>query len=292
MRPGYILLQTEPEDRADLEQLLSEGNRRKVHLEVPQRGERRRLLEMAEMNASEEILRRTTENRRRSKTLELLQKMLSLDRFPERIESFDISNLGNTGIVAAMVVFRNGKPLKKDYRKFRMKDMEMQDDYASMYQAVYRRFHRAADGDEKVHAATACRALADLGISLPVFGMVKDDRHRTRALITPDGLEIGIQGTQAVFSLIGRIQEETHRFAIEYQRSLRLEHYGSELDRIPGVGEKRKAELLKTFKTVKAVRSAAFSDLCAVVPKNTAAAVYNHFHEEENTETNREESEL
>ena len=306
MRPGYILLQTEPEDREDLEQLLSEGNRRKVHLEVPQRGERRRLLEMAEMNASEEILRRTTENRRRSKTLELLQKMLSLDRFPERIESFDISNLGNTGIVAAMVVFRNGKPLKKDYRKFRMKDMEMQDDYASMYQAVYRRFHRAADGDEKfsalpdlllidggdVHAATACRALADLGISLPVFGMVKDDRHRTRALITPDGLEIGIQGTQAVFSLIGRIQEETHRFAIEYQRSLRLEHYGSELDRIPGVGEKRKAELLKTFKTVKAVRSAAFSDLCAVVPKNTAAAVYNHFHEEENTETNREESEL
>ena len=261
---------------------------------------------MAEMNASEEILRRTTENRRRSKTLELLQKMLSLDRFPERIESFDISNLGNTGIVAAMVVFRNGKPLKKDYRKFRMKEMEMQDDYASMYQAVYRRFHRAADGDEKfsalpdlllidggdVHAATACRALADLGISLPVFGMVKDDRHRTRALITPDGLEIGIQGTQAVFSLIGRIQEETHRFAIEYQRSLRLEHYGSELDRIPGVGEKRKAELLKAFKTVKAVRSAAFSDLCAVVPKNTAAAVYNHFHEEENTETNREESEL
>lgn len=299
MRPGLILLQAEPEDREDLEQLLSEGNRRKVHLEVPQRGERRRLLEMAEMNASEEILRRTTENRRRSKTLELLQKSLSLDRFPERIESFDISNLGNTGIVAAMVVFRNGKPLKKDYRKFRMKDMDFQDDYASMYQAVFRRFRRASDGDEKfsdlpdlllidggeVHAATARRALADLGISLPVFGMVKDDRHRTRALITPEGMEIGIQSTQAVFSLIGRIQEETHRFAIEYQRSLRLEHYGSELDRIPGVGEKRKADLLKAYKTVKAVRSATLEELCSVVPKNVAAAVYGYFHGEEENQS-------
>ena len=142
-----------------------------------------------------------------------------------------------------------------------------------------------------MHAATARRALDDLGISLPVFGMVKDDRHRTRALITPDGMEIGIQGTQAVFSLIGRIQEETHRFAIEYQRSLRLEHYGSELDKIPGVGEKRKTELLKVFKTVKAVRSATFSDLCAVVPKNTAAAVYSHFHGKQSSEMEKEGAE-
>jgi excinuclease ABC subunit C len=295
MRPSVILLQTEPEDREELEAFLSEGNRRKVHLEVPQRGERRRLLEMAEMNASEEILRRTTESRRRSKTLELLQKMLGLEHFPERIESFDISNLGNTGIVAAMVVFKDGKPLKRDYRKFRMKDMPMQDDYASMYQAVYRRFRRASEGDEKfsslpdlllidggdVHAATACRALSDVGISLPVFGMVKDDRHRTRALITPGGQEIGIQGTQAVFSLIGRIQEETHRFAIEYQRSLRYESYGSELDAIRGVGEQRKGELLKAFKTVKAIRLASLDELKAVVPKNTAEAVYRHFREKE-----------
>ena len=298
-RPGVILLQAEPEDREELEALLSEGNRRKVHLEVPQRGERRHLLEMAEINAREEILRRTTESRRRSKTLELLQKMLSLEKFPERIESFDISNLGNTGIVAAMVVFKDGKPLKRDYRKFRMKDMPEQDDYASMYQAVYRRYKRAAEGDEKfsdlpdlllidggdVHAATACRALADVGISLPVFGMVKDDRHRTRALITPEGQEIGIQGTQAVFSLIGRIQEETHRFAIEYQRSLRYEKYGSELDRIPGVGSKRKADLLKAFKTVKAIRSAEFDALCTVVPRNTAEAVYSHFHNDDSSDT-------
>ena len=293
MRPRTILLQAELEDREELEQLLSENNPRKVHLEVPQRGERRRLLEMAEMNAAEEILRRTTENRRRSKTLELLQKMLQLDTFPERIESFDISNLGDTGIVAAMVVFKNGKPLRRDYRKFRIRDLPVHDDYASMYQAVYRRFHRAVEEDEKftslpdlllidggeVHAQTACRALQDVGLSVPVFGMVKDDRHRTRALITPEGLEIGIQGTQAVFALIGTIQEETHRCAIEYQRSLRYESYGSELDTIPGVGEKRKAELLQHFKTVKAVRNATLEELQSVVPKNTARAVYSHYRE-------------
>ena len=295
MRPRLILLQTDLEDREELEQLLSTDNPRKVHLEVPQRGERRRLLEMAQLNTSEEILRRTTENRRRSKTLELLQKMLCLEAFPERIESFDISNLGDSGIVAAMTVFVNGKPLKRDYRKFRIRDLPVHDDYASMYQAVYRRFHRASDGDEKfaalpdlllidggeMHAQTACRALNDLGISLPVFGMVKDDRHRTRALITPDGREIGIQNAQAVFALIGTIQEETHRSAIEYQRSLRYESYGSELDRIPGVGEKRKAELLKHFKTVKAVRQATPEELQAVVPKNTAAAIIEYFRQKE-----------
>ena len=293
MVPRLILLQTEPEDRGELEMMLSDGNPRKVHLEAPQRGDRRRLLEMAERNTEEEILRRTTENRRRSKTLELLQKILCLDTFPERIESFDISNLGDTGIVAAMTAFLNGKPLKRDYRKFRIRDLPVHDDYASMYQAVYRRFQRTSEGDEKfgalpdlllidggeIHAQTACRALSDLGISLPVFGMVKDDRHRTRALITPEGKEIGIQGTQAVFALIGNIQEETHRFAIEYQRSLRYENYGSELDRIPGVGEKRKALLLTHFKTIKAIRLASMEELSAVVPKNTAKAVFDHFRE-------------
>ena len=292
-RPKYILTELEPDGREALEQLLSEGNAHKVHIEVPQRGERRRLVEMAKMNASEEILRRTTETRRRSKTLECVQKMLSLETFPERIEAFDISNLGDTGIVAAMTVFKDAKPLKKDYRKFRIRDLPVRDDYASMYQAVFRRFRHAAAGDEKfaalpdlllidggtVHAQTACRALADAGISVPVFGMVKDDRHRTRALVTPGGEEIGIQSNQAVFSLIGKIQEETHRFAIEYQRSLRLEGYASELDGIPGVGDVRKAELLKHFKTIKAIREASFEELCAAVPKNTAKAVAEYYQE-------------
>ena len=293
-RPKTILLQMEIDDREEIEHLLSEGNKRKVHIEVPQRGERRRLVEMAIMNAQEEILRRTTENKRRSKTLELLQKMLRLDSFPERIEAFDVSNLGDTGIVAAMTVFKSGKPSKKDYRKFRIKDLHVHDDYASMYQAVWRRFHRASDGDEKfselpdlllidggeMHTKTAVEALISSHIEIPVFGMVKDDRHRTRALITPEGKEISIRNNQAVFSLIGTIQEETHRFAVEYQRALRYEGYASELDRINGVGQKRKTDLLKTFKTVKAVREASLAELETVVPKNTANAVFRYFHGE------------
>ena len=292
-RPGTILVESELEDREELEAFFSENNPRKVHIELPQRGERRRLLEMAEMNASEEILRRTTENARRSRTLELLQKLLQLEAFPERIESFDISNLGDTGIVAAMVVFVNGKPLKREYRKFRIREMPVRDDYASMFQAVSRRFRRCLDGDEKfsslpdlllidggiTHAQTALRALQELGVSVPVFGMVKDDRHRTRALVTPYGEEIGISGTQTIFALVGNIQEETHRFAIEYQRSLRRESCGSVLDRIPGVGEKRRTELLKHFKTVKAVREAELLELEKAVPKNTALSVYLYFRQ-------------
>ena len=293
--PKSILLPVEIEDAQELETLLSEFAGRRVYIETPKRGERMRLIESARLNANEEILRRTTLAQRRSKTLEWLQKALELEYFPQRIEAFDISNLGATGIVAAMTVHVDGKPLKRDYRKFRIRDLEGPDDYASMYQAVLRRYARAKDGDEKfaelpdlllidggdTHAASAERALQDLGLVIPVFGMVKDDRHRTRALIDSAGREIGIQANQAVFALVGRIQEETHRFAIEYQRSLRKEGFASKLDEIPGVGEKRRADLIKAFKSLKAVREASVSQLELVVPKNTARAVYDYFHAQE-----------
>ena len=292
--PRSILLPTEPEDAQELEALLSEYAGRRVYIETPKRGERLRLIESAQLNAREEILRRTTAAQRQSKTLEWLQKALELDAFPQRIEAFDISNLGADGIVAAMTVHVDGKPLKRDYRKFRIRDLDGPDDYASMHQAVLRRFARAKDGDEKftslpdlllidggdTHAASAGRALRELGLSVPVFGMVKDDRHRTRALVDAAGHEIGIQGNQAVFALVGRIQEETHRFAIEYQRSLRSESFASKLDEIPGVGAKRRADLIKAFKSVKAVREASIEQLALVVPRNTARAVYDHFHPE------------
>ena len=297
--PKSILLPCEIEDRQELEELLSETAGRRVYIETPKRGERLRLIESAALNAKEEIQRRTTAAQRRSKTLEWLQKALELEQFPQRIEAFDVSNLGDTGIVAAMTVHVDGKPLKRDYRKFRIKDLEMQDDYASMYQAVYRRFRHYAEGDEKfsplpdlllidggdTHAAVAVQAQLDLGLCVPTFGMVKDDRHHTRALISPEGQEIGISQNQAVFALIGGIQEETHRFAIEYQRSLRSENYGSTLDKIPGVGEKRRNELIKTFKSVKAIREASLEQLRLVVPKNTAQAVYDYFHSGESEKT-------
>ena len=290
--PKSVLLPLEIEDREAVETLLSELSGRRMYVEVPKRGERMRLIESAATNAREEILRRTTAVQRNLKTLEWLQKALSLENCPSRIEAFDVSNLGDTGIVAAMTVHVDGKPLKRAYKKFRIKDLEVQDDYASMYQAVYRRFKHLVEGDDSFcpapdllfidggdrHAAMAKAAVQELGLTLPIFGMVKDDRHRTRALVTPEGQEIGISSNQAVFALVGSIQEETHRFAIEYQRSLRSEGYASVLDRIEGVGPKRRNELIKYFKTIKAIKAADLEQLRLVVPKSTAQAVYDYFH--------------
>ena len=293
--PRNILLREMPEDAEALEQLLTQLSGHRVGIEAPQRGDRLRLVERAELNASEEILRATTAQQRRRNTLLWLQRSLELPEYPERIEAFDVSNLGDTGIVAAMTVHRDGKPYKKDYRKFRIRELDIRDDYASMSQAVYRRFAHLKNGDggfsEKpqlllidggiAHAAAAEKALGDLGISVPVFGMVKDDRHRTRALVTSAGHEICINGNPAAFALIGNIQEETHHFAIEYQRSLRNESFGSELSAIPGVGSVRKNELLRRFKTLKAIKAASVDELCTAVPKNTAKAVYEYYHKDE-----------
>ena len=293
--PKNILLPLETEDMEELGTLFTQLAGRKVTVEVPRRGDRLRLIERADMNASEEILRSTTSEQRRTSTLLWLQKALDLPEYPTRIESFDVSNLGDSGIVAAMTVYKDGRPLKRDYRKFRIKDMQVRDDYASMRQAVGRRFARFKDGDGKfselpqlllidggiTHANAARQAVSELGLIIPIFGMVKDERHRTRALVTPDGGEISISTNQAAFSLIGNIQEETHRFAVEYQRSLRSESFSSELSTIPGVGEKRKSDLLRQFKTLKAIKNADFDELCSVVPKNTARAVYDYYHKSE-----------
>ena len=293
--PRTILLPFEAEDADALAKLLSETAGHPVRLAVPQRGDKAALTETACLNAKEEVQRATTAQQRRSKTLEWLQKTLQLPSLPRRIEAFDISNTGSFGVVAAMTVFVDGRPLKRDYRRFRMKTVEGQDDYASMHEAVSRRFARCVEGDEKFsevpdlllidggdrHAAVAEQALAELGLTLPVYGMVKDDRHRTRALVTSGGEEIGISGSQAVFSFIGTVQEETHRFAIAYHRALRSKTIGSALEEIPGVGEVRRAALLKAFRTVRAIRAASVEELAEVVPRGTAEAVYAHYHESE-----------
>jgi excinuclease ABC subunit C len=293
--PRTILLPFEAEDADALAKILSETAGHPVRLTVPQRGDKAALTETACLNAKEEVQRATTAQQRRSKTLEWLQKTLQLPSIPRRIEAFDISNTGSFGVVAAMTVFVDGRPLKRDYRKFRMKTVEGQDDFASMHEAVSRRFARCVEGDEKFaevpdlllidggdrHAAVAEQALAELGLTLPVYGMVKDDRHRTRALVTSGGEEIGISGSQAVFSFIGTVQEETHRFAITYHRALRSKTIGSALEEIPGVGEVRRAALLKAFRTVRAIRAASVEELAAAVPRSTAEAVYAHYHEPE-----------
>ena len=294
--PKQILIPCELPDQVPLTRMLSEQVGYRVELVTPQRGAKMDLIKMANQNAREEVERATTHEERRNKLLEALGKMLSLEGPPRRMESYDISNTGASDIVASMVVYVDGRPFKRDYRRFKLKDMDGPDDYASMEQVLTRRFRRYLDGDEKFgdkpdlllidggheHVKVAARVLEMLNLSIPAYGMVKDDRHRTRALVHPDGREIGIQSIPAVFALIGQIQEETHRFAIEYHRQLQAGHVKtSVLDKIPGVGEKRRQQLLKHFKTVKAIKAASLEQLQEVVPKNTAQAVYEYFHGEE-----------
>ena len=292
--PKQILLPCALEDEVPLMRLFSEQAGHRVELVTPQRGAKMDLIRLANKNAAEEVERWTTREERQSKLMELLGRMLGLEAPPRRIESYDISNQGSDDIVASMVVYVNARPLKRDYRRFKLRDMDGPDDYASMDQVLRRRFQRYLDGDEKFadrpdlllidggenHARVARQVLSDLGLAIPVFGMVKDDRHRTRALVTPEGREIGIQANQAVFSLIGQIQEETHRIAIEFHRQQQNQRVkGSVLDKIPGVGDKRRAELLKHFKSVKNIKAASLSELEQAVPKNTARAVYEFFRE-------------
>ena len=293
--PHEILLPFDTGECENLSEVLTRRAGHKVWVHVPQRGEKADLRSMAQRNAQEEAERATTAAERVAHTLEVLGKMLDLPAPPGRMESFDISNTGKSDIVASMVVYNGTRPLKSAYRRFRIKELQGHpDDYASMQEEVLRRrLQHAADGDEKflplpdvflidggqTHARAALEVAERFGVTVPIFGMVKDDRHRTRALITPEGREIGIVGNPAVFSLIGQIQEETHRFAITFHHESHTKStLKSALDGIPGVGEKRKAELRKHFGTIKAIREADVEQLTVVLPRNVAQTLWNHFH--------------
>ena len=293
LAPKRVLLPFEMEDAELFSQLLEQRYGRQPKLHVPQRGDNLRLVELACKNAFEEAQRVTGKEERANATLSLLGKMLAIDSL-RRVESFDISNISGTDIVASMVVFVDGKPKKSEYKRFKLEGLENQDDYASMHQVVKRRFAHYQAGDKGFaetpdlllidggvnHAKVAVAALEEWKLSFPVFGMVKDDRHRTRALVTPQGQEIRIDNNQAVFSLIGNIQEETHRFAITYHRQLRSKRLRySELDSIPGIGPKRKQDLLRQFKSLTAIGQATLPELERLLPKDAAAAVYHHFHD-------------
>ena len=297
--PKVVLLSHEIEEQEAVSDYLSSISERKVELATPQRGERRVLTRLAEKNASEEIERREQQSERRHKSLELLQNVTGMIALPLRLEAYDISNFAGQDTVGSMVVFVEGQPKKSDYRKFKIAcAANGQDDYASMREMLTRRVQRYADGDEKFtplpnaflidgglgHVRICKEVLDACGLDTPCFGMVKDDKHRTRALIAPDGREFGISATPALFALIGRMQEEVHRFAIEYNRKLGGKKVrGSTLDKIPGVGDKRRGELLKYFKSVDAVKNATEQELARIVPRNTAKAVFDYFHEEEQT---------
>lgn len=291
--PKVVLLPFGIEDRSLIEQLLEQENHRRTKLQIPQRGDRAKLVELAVANALEEARRVTDQDERVDAVLRALGKMTGLPSL-KRIESFDISNVAGTDIVASMVVFVDGKARRSEYKRFKIENLDGQDDYASMSQVIERRFKHYLNKDEGFqstpdlllidggvnHARTVEATLCTLGLTFPVFGMVKDDRHRTRGLVTSKGEQIRIDSNQAVFSLVGNIQEETHRFAINYHRTLRTKRLRySVLDQIPGIGPKRKRDLLKAFKSISGIKAASLTELEHFLPQNAAAAVFRHFRE-------------
>ena len=294
--PRELALDRDIDDREGVEALLSSLRGRRCSVLVPQRGEKLQMVRLAADNARLELEALETREQRSRKTLVLLGEMLGLEKTPRRIEAFDISNTAGSDPVASMTVFEDGAPKKSAYKKFKVKLAAGGDDYGAMAEVVGRRLDRALGGDESFlplpdlflmdggagQTHVALQQLMQRGVTVPIFGMVKDSHHRTRALVTADGREIGIVSTPAVFALIGRIQEETHRFAVAYHHDVRAKNARrSALDGIPGLGETRRRQLMRHFGTVSAIRRASADELAAVVPRNVAEEIVRHFSEKE-----------
>ncbi len=292
--PPRICVENLPSDVDNLTRWLSEKAQKKVEFFVPQRGEQLKLLQMCKVNANEKLAEGKNTTGRDISTLDELANLLGLEDTPNYIESYDISNLSGGENVGGMVVFENARPLKKAYRKFKIKTIIGQDDYGSMSEVITRRFkeyelHKETgegfgrlpdlillDGG-KGHVSTIAPLIERYGI--PVFGMVKDDKHKTRA-ITGNGGEVEIQSTRRAFTLISNIQEEVHRYAISYHRSLRKKsNLSSSLLEIDGVGKERAKALLAHFKTIKNIKNASVEELLNVskMTEKVAKNIVNYF---------------
>ncbi|MBR6736344.1 MAG: excinuclease ABC subunit UvrC [Oscillospiraceae bacterium] len=287
--PAMLTVDELPPDHELIERLLTERLGKKVVLYSPQRGENVRVMDMAKLNAAEQFSMRDRKRTGKELTaLDDLGKLLGLEKPPTYIESYDISNIGGETIVGGMVVFEDGRPLKKAYRKFSMPGFSSPDDYACMAQMIERRFTHYQNRDEgfdrqpdlllidggKGHVSAVCEKLCEMGLSIPVFGMVKDDRHRTRA-IAEQGGEISIAANKSVFSLITKIQDETHRFAISFARQRHSSGaFELSLTKVEGIGPARARALYKHFKTKKAILAASEEELTKA-PNMTAKASKN-----------------
>ena len=299
--PKEIYIETDIEDMEVFEKLLSQKRGNKVTLKVPVKGEKSMLIKMTKKNALEILEKgslRIKKNIDESmEALEELKNILNLDEAPERIEAYDISNIQGVESVGSMVVFEKGIPSKSNYRRFRIKTVEGPNDYKSMEEILERRINRGlGDGKQgfnkmpdlilidggKGQTNIAEEVINNFGLSIPVCGMIKDDRHLTKGLIFQNK-EIVLSKTDIVYKLVYRIQEEAHRFAIEYHRNLRDKKlFSSELDNIKNIGEKRKINLLKKFGSVESIKTKSVDELSTVPGMNIKAAesVYNYFHKE------------
>lgn len=300
--PKNIAVDREFDGMSAIQDWLSEKRGSRVYITAPQRGEQAQLVAMCRSNAAEELAQRKGATVKEYSVLEELRDLLGLSKIPEYIESYDISNLAGTENVAGMIVYKNGKPYKSAYKKFKIKGFDGQDDYASMAEVLGRRFdeyYKAEKSDEgfgrlpdlilldggKGQVAVVKEVLKAKNIEVPLFGLVKDDKHRTRA-VTGDGGEIAISSRRALFTFLSKMQDEVHRFAIGYHHSRRSKNtFKSSLTEIEGIGEKRARAMLKYFRTIDNISKADLAELegCPQMTKNSALAVYRYFHSDENT---------
>lgn len=304
--PEEILTEYEIEDNDAITEWLRGMKRKKVVISNPKRGDKLHMVEMVRKNADIALGNykiRVMKEKEKNTLLDTMQELLRLEQRPARIEAYDISNIQGADNVGAMVVFENGKSAKRKYRLFKIKSFEGADDYASMKEVIYRRFRHALEEEEQIrqgmilrkdakflplpdlvlldggtgHLNTITELFEMMETDIPVFGMVKNDKHKTRGLISKTG-EIEIIPTSPVFKLITHIQDEVHNAAISYHRKLHG-RIDSELDKIGGIGEKRRKALLTTFKTIDKIKEATIDELLIVkgMDRKSAQSVYNYF---------------
>jgi len=304
--PGLILIPHAMEDMDSIETWLSQirGGRVKFHL--PQKGEKAKMVAMVEKNARlavEHYQLTKLKQETAKKNVEELAKSIGYEGHLRRIEAYDISHISGTNAVGAMAVLIDGSIKKSEFRRFKLKFAAGGDDYASMSEVLYRRFShesRMADdhfsdmpdlilmdgGIGQVHAAK--KVMDQLGLSFPVFGMVKDDKHKTRGLVDLEGREVELPKLGAAFLMVANLQEEVHKYAISYHQKLRKQEMTQTvLDLIPGIGEKRKTALLIQFQSVENVKKATVDELCAVpsMDRRTAINIYEYFKKEEGSQS-------
>ena len=293
--PKEILIDEDFEDEELIAALIREHAGHAVKIYVPRRGEGIAKIALARKNAGEYLALRIGRTQREITALEDLRELLGLAKIPEIIESYDISNFGETGVVGGMVVYKNGRPLKSAYKRFSIKTVDGQNDYACMQEVLRRRILRFRDGDENFaplpdlilldggrgHISAVSEVFEELGVDIPLFGLVKDSKHRTRA-IAREGGEIEIKSNRGLFAFLTGIQDEVHRWAISYQR---IKHkqalFTSELRQVKGIGEAKQTALLRYFKTKQAMKAATVDELreVAKIGADTAKALYEYIQE-------------
>jgi excinuclease ABC subunit C len=293
--PRDILLDEPIENGELLERFLSEKCGHKVHISVPQRGSLLRLTTLAKSNASEHLSIKVGRTGREITALEELAKALGLEKPPKFIECYDISNLGSSDMTCGMVVYENGRPCKRFYRKFSIKTVVGQDDYACMSEAIERRFKRYFEQEDegfstlpdlilldggKGHVSTITPLVRSMGIDVPIYGLVKDSKHRTRAATAADR-EISLHAYRKAFALVTAIQDEVHRYALSYTKAKHKKNaFTLGLTSVRGIGEKKAQKLITEYKTKAALEAATEEDLArtAGVNAETARALYNYIH--------------